>query len=271
MANTDKLAEVTALLVERDQEFRPFELAKVISDEEEPYWPLEDLKRLLGYGETESISKAVDRAKIAADKAGISIREHFRDGSLFGRPDKVYVSKYAAVMIAINADPNKLPVAIAQNYFALQVDRQRLEDEKRIKARFDVATENNKLQGVAADVGVSDFKKFNGVGVSALYGNLNVGQIQAKKGLRSGQHYLDFAGSEELAANLFRITQTAAALRRQQSKNEVVACDTHQRVSAGVRAAIVNAGNTPPELLPPAETKIDKVATAVKKRLRSPE
>lgn len=271
MANTDKLAEVTALIAERDQDFRPFELAKVSTDHDEPYWPLDELKRLLGYEESESISKAVDRAKISADKAGISIKEHFREGSLFDRPGEMFVSKYAAVMIAINADPNKTPVAIAQNYFALQVDRQRLEDEKRIKTRFDVATENNKLQGVAADVGVSDFKKFNGVGVSALYGGLSVGQIQARKGLGNGQHYLDFAGSEELAANLFRITQTAAALRRQESKNETTACNTHKRVAAGVRDVIIKAGNAPPERLPPAETKIDKLATAVKKKLNANE
>jgi DNA-damage-inducible protein D len=269
MANTDKLAEVAALLAERDEEFRPFELAKVAADTEEPYWALSDLKRLLGYGPTESIDKAVNKAKVSASNAGISIREHFRDGTLFDHPGEVFVSKYAAILIAMNADVRKTPVAVAQNYFALQVDRQRLEDEKRLRGRFDVATENHKLQGVASEAGVNDFKKFNGVGVSALYGGRSVIQIQAMKGLGAAQSYLDYAGSEELAANLFRITQTAAALRRQEAKSEALACGTHQKVARGVRQAIIDAGNTPPEQLPPAKTKIDKLATEVKRTLKS--
>lgn len=271
MANSDKLAEVSALLAERDEDFRPFELAKVAADADEPFWALSDLKRLLGYDETESIDKAVNKAKISASNAGISIRDHFRDGTLFEHPGEVYVSKYAATLIAINADVQKLPVAIAQNYFALQVDRQRLEDEKRLKTRFDVANENNKLRGVASDAGVSDFKKFNGVGVSALYGGRSVTQIQSMKGLKSSQPYLDYAGSEELAANLFRITQTAAALRRQSTKSEAIACHTHKTVAKGVRDAIIRAGNTPPENLPAASTKIDKLATDVKRKLKSRE
>ncbi|MGQ0633427.1 MAG: hypothetical protein ACT4QC_02355 [Planctomycetaceae bacterium] len=271
MANTDKLAEVAALLAERDEDFRPFEMAKVASDSDEWYWPLSEFKRLLGYEENESIDRAVNNAKVSASNAGISIREHFQDGTLFDRPGECYISKYAAVLVAMNADVSKKPVAVAQNYFALQVDRQRLEDEKRLKTRFDVANENHKLQGVASDAGVNDFKKFNGVGVSALYGGLNVAQIQAKKGLSPSQQYLDFAGSEELAANLFRITQTAASLRRQGTKSEAMACHTHKTVAQGIRRAIINAGNAPPEALPAANVKIDKLATAVKRRIQSAE
>ena len=269
MANTDKLAEVAAMLAERDEDFRPFELAKVASDSDECYWSISDLKELLGYEQHESLDKAINRAKISASNAGISIKEHFCDGTIFDHPGEMYFSKYAAVLVTINADVTKTRVAIAQNYFALQVDRQRLEDEKRIKTRFDVANENSKLQGAAKEAGVSDFQKFNGVGVAALYGGHNVRQIQAMKGLQSNQQYLDFAGSEELAANLFRITQTAAALRRQNVKSEPMACHTHRQVGKAVRDVIIKAGNKPPEKLPPAATKIDKVATEVKKKLKS--
>lgn len=268
MANTDKLTAVVAMLAERDEEFRPLELAKLPIDITEPLWALSALKAFLGYGENESIDKAVNRAKISAGNAGFSIKEHFRDGTLFDHPGETFITKYAAALIAMNGDVRKPNVAIAQSYFALQVDRQQLEDEKRLKGRLDVANENHKLSGVAAQAGVNDFKKFFGIGVSALYGGKSVAQIQHGKGLGKSQPYLDYAGSEELAANLFRITQTAAALRRQDETSESKACDTHKKVALGVRQAIMAAGNTPPERLAPAKTKIDAVATEVKKKLK---
>jgi DNA-damage-inducible protein D len=269
MANTDRLNEVVALLVERDEEFRPFEDAQLASSQDaETLWSLTDLKRLLGYDEHESLVKALNKAKVSAEKAGISIRENFYDGGLFDSPGETFVTKYAAYLIIMNADVHKDAVAIAQNYFALKIDRQQLEDEKRLRTRLDVANENHKLQGVAEDCGVRDFQKFNGIGVSALYGGRSVKQIQTMKGLTKSQHYLDYAGSEELAANLFRITQTAAALRRQERPNEQIACDTHRKVGEGVRDVIVQSGNTPPERLPAASKRVDVVATAVKRRLK---
>ncbi len=269
MANTDKLAEVTAMLAERDDDFRDLERLKVSGEAgEENAWRLRDLQGVLGYADQErQFSKVVNLAKTAAGKSEMPVREHFIDGDLFSQPGEMYVTKYAAMLIVFNADPNKRPVAIAQTYFALQCDRQCLEDEKRIKSRLDVATENQKLQGVAKGAGVEDFQKFNGMGVSALYGGLAVRQILVRKGLKRTDSYLDFAGSEELAANLFRITQTAAALRRQGRVGETTACQTHQTIGEGVRRAILAAGNLPPEALPPARLSIDRTATKVKKSL----
>jgi DNA-damage-inducible protein D len=267
MANSDKLAEVVAIIHERDQEFAVFEQAKATGDEE-PLWALSTLKQLLEYGESETLEKAVNRAKIAAGNSGMSIKDNFMDGTLFDLPGETLLTKYGALLVIMNADVNKRPVAIAQSYFALQVDRQRLEDEKRLKTRLEVATENHKLAGVAKEVGVENFPKFNGVGVAALYGGLTVAQIQRQKGLTLTQPHLDYAGSEELAANLFRITQTAAALRRQEKKSEQQACDTHRKVGEQVRRVIIQAGNQPPEKLPACTKKIDKLATEVKKSLK---
>ncbi|MDQ3332942.1 MAG: hypothetical protein M3552_20210 [Planctomycetota bacterium] len=186
MPKTERLTEVVAMLAERDEEFRPLEEAQLErSDGDEPLWSVSTLKHFLGYEENESIAKAVNRAKISADKAGISIRDNFIDGGLFDVPGEVFVTKYAALLVIMNADVRKSAVAVAQNYFALQVDRQQLENEKRLKTRLDVATENHKLQGAAKQQGVRDFKKFNGVGVSALYGGLNVAQVQRNKGLEA--------------------------------------------------------------------------------------
>jgi len=270
MANTDKLAEVTAMLAERDDDFRDLERLKFSGGSgEENVWRVHDLQVVLGYAEQErQFIKVVNLAKTAASKAEMPVREHFIEGDLFDAPGQLFVTKYAAMLIVFNADPNKEPVAVAQTYFALQCDRQGLEDEKRIKSRLDVASENHKLQGVAKGAGVEDFQKFNGMGVSALYGGLAVRQILVRKGLKPKDNYLDFACSEELAANLFRITQAAAALRRGGHVGEANACRTHQLIGEGVRKAILAAGNLPPEALPPARLSIDRTATKVKTKVK---
>lgn len=268
MANSDRLAEVAAMIAVRDEDFKPLKEAAVAHGDE-PLWPVSRLKTLLGYGPGESLDSAVNRAKLSGQNVGLPLNEHFVAGNLFDTPGEIYVTRYAALLITMNADPAKEAVAIAQNYFALQADKQALEDEKRIRSRFDVASENRVLQGVAQDHGVESFQRFNGVGLAALYGGRNQDTVKAMKGLPTTAALLDYAGSEELAANLFRITQTAAALRRQQGKSETAATETHRRVSADVRQVIVSAGNTPPEDLPAASLKIDRLATQVKKKLNS--
>jgi DNA-damage-inducible protein D len=268
MADGNKLAEVVAMIVDRDADFKPLQEASTPHGDE-PVWPLSRLKDCLGYAATEKIDPAVNRAKISAEKAGLPVKEHFVSGELFDAPGEVFMTKYACLLVTINADPSKVKVAIAQSYFALQTDKQRLEDEKRLRTRFDVTNENRILNGVAQDRGVQDFEKFNGVGLAALYGGRNQATVKSMKGLPPKAVLLDHAGSEELAANIFRITQTAAALKRQLGKSETAATETHRRVGASVRSVIMEAGNTPPELLPIAPTKIDQLATRVKKQLKA--
>ena len=267
MANSNKLAEVVAMLAERNEEFGPLTAAQRPNGDD-PVWPLSRLKECLGYGKDEKIEPAVNRAKISAQGAGFSIREHFVSGELLDEPGELFLTKYASLLVTINADPSKRKVAIAQSYFALQADKQQLEDEKRLTSRYEVTTENRNLQGVAKDRGVEDFERFNGVGLSALYGGFNQANVKSMKGLPAKANLLDHAGSEELAANLFRITQTAAALRRQDGKSETAATETHRRVGASVRDVIIGAGNTPPERLPVSATKIDVLATKVKRGLK---
>lgn len=269
MADSNKLAEVCALLAERDQDFRPLRDAATGQDKEtgEVFWAVSALAATLQVNKAAAIENAVNRAKVAAGKAEMPLREHFRDGGIFDRPGEVFLSKYAAYLFVMNCDPGHGLVGLAQTFFALQVDRQQLEDEKRLKTRLDVATENHKLTGIAKEKGVKDFQKFNGMGIQGLYGGLTVAQVKVRKGLSRDANHLDFAGSEELAANLFRITQTRAALARQGVLSETLACSTHKRVAEGVRKVITDAGNTPPEALPPAQLKIDQLASAAKRQL----
>jgi DNA-damage-inducible protein D len=265
VATSDKLAEINALIAERNSEFRPIGEIAVDRGDGETLWPVSKLKLLFGYRPDESIRPALDRAKIAAGHAEWDLKEHFVDGDLFNEPGEIFVTKYAAFLVIQNADVQKRPVALVQAFFALQIDKQLLEDEKRLRFRYEVQTENKKLAGAAVEAGVKDMAKFNGMGISTLYGGLSVGQIKSRKGIRESGTFLDYVGSEELAANLFRITQTAASLRRQVALDENKACNTHRRVSDDVRQTIVRAGNTLPEDLPRAALGIDKLLT-VKKR-----
>jgi DNA-damage-inducible protein D len=266
VSQTDKLAEVVAMIVERDDEFRPFLKAGADSKDGEELWSLSQLKALLGYTPMESIDRALHRAKISASTAGWYVKDHFIPGSVLDNPGEVYLTKYAALLVTVNADPDKPAVAVAQSFFILQADRQALEDEERLRARLEVSLQNTELSNVAVDAGVSDFQKFHGAGLYALYG-LHMDDVRVRKKLPSGANVLDHACSEELAANLFRITQTAAQLRKQGTPHEETAINTHQRVALKVRDAIIQSGNTPPEDLPPAELKINKVATKTKNRL----
>jgi len=256
------------MLETRDQEFQPLDEAKVELDGVE-LWEIDRLRHLLGYDESESLEPAMNRAKIAISKAKMKLSDHLVEGRTIGRPGETYITKYAAVLITFNADIEKDEVAIAQAYFALIVDKQALEDEKRIRSRFEVNDENKRLAGAARASGVTDYAKFNGAGVSALYGGLSVSRIKARKGLSKSSNYLDFAGSEELAANLFRITQTRAALERQQQRSERVATGTHRMIGANIRRTIIDAGNTPPEDLPAAKSNINTVATKKRKELKT--
>ena len=269
MANSSRLAEVVALLVERDQEFKPIETAVSQMDDEtsEPLWSLAELMTVLQVKKTNKVKDALNRAKVAAAKNDMILADHFRDGSLYDADGDVLLSKYAAHLVVMNCDPGEGNIGLAQVYFALQVDRQHLEDEKRLKSRLDVATEQHKLTGVAKDRGVKNFAKFNGMGIKGLYGGFSADQVKTAKGLARKDNHLDYAGSEELAANLFRITLTRAALARQGHRSEALACNTHKRVGERVRQVIIDAGNTPPEKLPAADIKIDRVATHTKRRL----
>lgn len=255
------------MLAERDDDFRMLRDLVVTTDENtgEAFWSLEALCRTLGVTDQRAIDDALARAKITASRANWPLKEHFQSGNMFVPAGDIVISKYAAYLFVMNCNPEQGNVGLAQAYFALQVDRQRLEDERRLKTRLDVANENVKLNGAAKEAGVQDFAKFNGRGIQGLYGELTVPKLLVRKGIPENGILLDYAGSEELAANLFRITQTRAALARQGVRSESVACSTHYTVAKSIRDTIKRAGNTLPEDLPAAEFKIDQLASKTAK------
>jgi DNA-damage-inducible protein D len=258
-----------------------FEQIKRQTSEGKEFWSSRDLARVLDYADYRNFEQVIAKAKQASFKSGQRIEDHFVDVTeMIDLPKGAqraitvtYLSRYACYLIIQNADPTKEVVALGQSYFAVQTRRQELsdqatEDERRLMLREEMKLHNVKLAGAAKDAGViepMDYAIFQNHGYQGLYGGLGQKEIHAKKGLKKSQQILDHMGSTELAANLFRATQTEEKLRREGIKGKAAANKTHKEVGAKVRQTIKELGGTMPESLP-AEESIKAVERRVKKQ-----
>ncbi len=261
----------------------PFEQIKRTNEAGNEYWSSRDFAQILGYSDYRNFEQVIKKAKTACFNSGHRIEDHFVDitdmieiGKGGQRPvNSVYMSRYACYLIIQNADPTKEIVALGQTYFAVQTRRQEVseqdvEDKRRLFLRQEIKTHNVRLAGAARDAGVvkaSDYAIFQNHGYMGLYGGLTAQDIHHRKGLKKGQQILDHMGSTELAANLFRATQTEEKLRRENIKGKEKANRTHREVGAKVRQTIKELGGTMPEKLPAAED-IKKLETKHKKALK---
>lgn len=245
-----------------------FEEIKKIDEDGVEYWEARELMKILEYSEWRNFEKVIEKAKTACTLSQQNVIDHFVDinkmiivGKGANREALDYkLSRYACYLIAQNGDSTKEPIALAQTYFATQTRKQELfetltEDEKRLLTRDEVTDHNKKLFKTAKDSGVRNFGKFNDAGYLGLYGLTNK-QIQKKKKLGEDK-LLDRAGATELAANLFRITQTDEQLniklKAGRTIGELHASRTHFVVGGKVRKAIKDIGGTMPEDLQPQE------------------
>lgn len=241
-----------------------FEDIRKFDEEGNEYWFARELGFLMEYARWENFETAINRAISASENSGQPVENHFREltkmvktGSGAQREIKDYkLSRYACYLIAQNGDPSKQVIARAQTYFAVQTRKQEIleglePEEKRLHIRSQVKDQNKELMKTAARSGVEDFATFNKMGYLGLYG-MSLSGIIKKKGIGK-DHILDRAGSTELAANLFRITQTDDKLKRDKIKSEGEAFLTHGKVGQEVRKAIKEIGGVMPEHLPPEE------------------
>jgi DNA-damage-inducible protein D len=261
-----------------------FEQIRRVDRNGNEYWSARDLAKALEYSEYRHFLPVIERAKEACRNSGQRISDHFEDtlemvsiGSSAQREvDSVKLSRYACYLIVQNADPGKEIVAFGQTYFAIQTRLQEIqqmdeynrlstEDEKRLFLRNEMSKHNTQLAAAAKDAGViepRDYAIFQNHGYQGLYGGLDAKGIHQRKGLKKSQHILDHMGSTELAANLFRATQTEEKLRRENIKGKTRANQTHFEVGRKVRKTIAEIGGTMPENLPVAESvkKIERAA-----------
>lgn len=254
-----------------------FETIKRIDDNGKEYWSSRELAKVLEYTDYRNFLTAINKAKIACENSGEVIHNHFVDanemvqiGSGAEKPvETIYLSRYASYLIVQNSDPTKVVVAKGQTYFAIQTRRQErtdnlIEDHNRVFLREEMKKHNTSLMQTASMAGVERFAIFQNAGYKGLYGGLTMQDIHIKKRLKKTQKILDHMNSEELAANLFRATQTDAKIKRENIKGESMANLAHYEVGQKVRNTISSLGGTMPEELP-APDAIGKAQTRIKK------
>lgn len=242
------------------------------------YWFARELQQVLEYTEWRNFITVIERAKEACGNSNINISDHFVDVNKMvtlgsGATRKIAdiaMTRYACYLVVQNGDPSKEVIAQAQTYFAIQTRRQEItdqyqeltENERRLAWRADVTKFNAQLADAAHEAGVIepvDYAIFQNEGYKGLYGGLTAKGIHARKGLKKSQQILDHMGSTELAANLFRITQTEEKMRREKISGKEKANAAHNEVGSKVRKTIDELGGTMPENFPTPNKSIKQL------------
>ena len=253
-----------------------FESIKHVDEDGNEYWYARELQKVLEYKRWDKFYNVIESAQVACSISNNNVLDHFSQvgkmvdiGSNTSRNIVDYkLSRYACYLIAQNGDSRKKVIALAQTYFAIQTRKQELleeeynsltEDEKRIYQRDLTKKGNYSLNQTAKKAGVKNFDKFHNAGYKGLYNGETANDIAKRKGLRYREDILDNMGSEELAANLFRITQTDAKLKRDNVDNEYTANSVHFEVGKKVRNTIKELGGTMPENLPTPDKSLKEL------------
>ncbi|MCB9497417.1 MAG: DNA damage-inducible protein D [Fibrobacteria bacterium] len=265
-----------------------FESLRRTNEEGEEFWWARELGKALDYAEFRNFLPVIERARTACSESGHPVPDHFVEmhemveiGSGARRPMPSFaLTRYACYLIVQNGDPSKPLIALGQTYFAAQTRRQELQDDaafarltedgKRLAIRQELAEHNKHLAAAAKDAGVDtplDYAIFQDHGYKGLYGGLGAKELHKRKGLKKSQKILDHMGSTELAANLFRATQTEDKLRRDGVQEKGKANKTHFEVGKKVRQTIEELGGVMPENLPTPPDSIRTLETRRRKEL----
>ena len=244
-----------------------FESIKHVDDEGNEYWYARELQKVLEYTQWRKFNGVIEKAMNTCKASNYVVLDHFAGAGKMinlgkGGQREVFdykLSRYACYLIAQNGDSRKKVIALAQTYFAIQTRKQELleeeynsltEDEKRFYQRDLTKKGNYSLNQTAKKAGVKNFDKFHNAGYKGLYNGETANDIAKRKGLCYREDILDNMGSDELIANLFRISQTNQRLNKDNIQGEKAACLTHNKIGKIVRKAIKEAGGTMPEDLP---------------------
>ncbi len=252
------------------------------------FWLARELQGILQYAKWENFHKVIKTAQIACKISQQSVSDHFPEvrkmveiGSGAKRNQVDYrLTRYACYLIVMNGDPRKEVIALGQTYFAVKTRQQELaelydrlsEDEKRLFIRGDIKQKNMLLAEAAHKAGIitnQEYATFQDAGYRGLYGGMTARDIAEHKGLVDGEEILDYMGGEELAANLFRITQTEAKMRREGTSTPDDANAAHYEVGKAVRKTIAGLGGTMPEELPTPDKSIKQLEADQRKQIKS--
>lgn len=240
------------------------------------FWWASDFMHMIGYDSMDVFHKVMDRTTSALISLGVKHYDHIIPvkRNLNGRiVDDFKLTRFACYMIAMNGDPKKQEVALAQAYFVEQARKfevfvQGAQDVERLLYREELKQGNKNLASTAKNAGVTDYKSFVSKGYLGLY-NSRMWEIKDKKGLPTDSkvELHDYMGRTELAANLFRITQTEERIKKDNVKGQASAEATHYKVARAVRDLVKeNTGKFPEDL--PTERKLLDVKKELKKGMK---
>ncbi len=246
---------------------KAFDDIKHIDENGKEFWYARELSKVLEYSDWRNFVKVINKAKEACVNSNYDINEQLvevnklskRNNNAIVKIDDYKLSRYICYLIVQNANPSKEVIALGQTYFAIQTRKQELngieyslltEDEKRFYQRNLTKKGNYSLNKVAKEAGVKNFDKFHNAGYKGLYNGETADDIAKRKEIRYREEILDNMGSEELAANLFRITQTESKLKRENIQGENNANKTHYNIGKNIREVIAKNGGVMPEKLP---------------------
>lgn len=271
-------------IIKKQNDNQTFEDIKHIDEFGTEFWYARELQKVLDYSDWRKFEGVIKKAEKACENSNINASEHFVGADKLSRRAnnaniaiKDYkLTRYACYLIAQNGDPRKEVIALAQTYFAIQTRKQEIfekeyneltEDEKRLYQRNLTKKGNYTLNQTAKKAGVKNFDKFHNAGYKGLYNGETADDIAKRKGLRYREDILDNMGSEELIANLFRISQTEQKLKREKIQTEKDANNTHFEVGAKIRKTIEELGGTMPEELPTPEKSLKEIEKENKKKV----
>ena len=255
---------------------RLFEDIKHIDENGNEFWYARELMPLLEYSKWENFNSVIQKSVLSYNNSNNDDSywlPEVRKPIITGKGKEEYIkdyklSRYICYLIVQNANPRKKMVALGQTYFAIQTRRQELsekeyntltEDEKRLYQRNLTRKGNYSLNIAAKNAGVKNFDRFHNSGYKGLYNGETANDIAKRKGLRYREDILDNMGSDELIANLFRISQTEQKLKKDNVSLEKTANETHFNIGKNIREVIIKNGGTLPEELPTPDKSLKEI------------
>lgn len=230
------------------------------------YWWASDLLVMLGYKDMKSFHKVLDRATKAFVSLGIP---HYENIIPFIKNEiqDFKLTRFACYITVMNGDPKNPEIAKAQAYFAEQTRKFELfiqsgNELDRMLIREELTEGNKALAGIAKKAGVENYAFFQDAGYRGLY-NQAAWQLKQARSLTDKDNLADYMGRAELAANLFRITQTEERIKTRNVTGQTNLENTHFAVGREVRDIVQkNTGRSPEEF------EIEKKIPQIKKELK---